>query len=68
VGQLLERAVVSADVSERDALLAGQARRDASTSVGRARGDVGWETAFAVLHWPYWLTANPADRRALVYR
>ena len=66
VRQLFERRLVSAEVSERDALLAGPAGAVRPLLLGELVETSASDTSFAVLHGLYWLTANVADRRPLL--
>jgi DNA-binding CsgD family transcriptional regulator len=66
VRQLFERRLASAEVSERDALLAGPAGAVRPLLLGELVGTSASDTSFAVLHGLYWLTANLADRRPLL--
>ena len=66
VRQLFERRLVSADVSERDALLVGPAGAARALLLGELAEASAFDTSFAVLHGLYWLTANLADRWPLL--
>ena len=66
VRQLLERRLASAEVSERDALLAGPAGAVRPLLLGEVGEAPAWDTSFAVLHGLYWLAANLADRRPVL--
>ena len=66
VRQLFERRLMSADVGERDELLAGPAAAAGSLLWGELGSGSGRESSFAVLHGLYWLGANLCARRPLV--
>jgi len=66
VRQLFERRLVSAEVNEREALLAGPASAVRALLLGEFVEPSAFDTSFAVLHGLYWLTANLADRRPLL--
>ena len=66
VRQLFERRVISADLKEREALLAGAARATRPLLLGEPDGSSASDNSFAVLHGLYWLSVNLADRRPLL--
>lgn len=66
VGQLFERALVTAAPGVRDELLAGPAAAVRTLLLGDVVEAPASDTSFAVLHGLYWLTANLADRRPLL--
>jgi DNA-binding CsgD family transcriptional regulator len=66
VRQLFERRLAVAQMSERDALLAGQAGAVAPLLTGEPAENPAVDTSFAVLHGLYWLTFNLADRNPLL--
>ena len=66
VRQLFERRLASAEESERDMLLAGQAGAVRALLLGELVGTLAYDISFAVLHGLYWLTVNLADCRPLL--
>lgn len=66
VRQLFERRLNGAGAEEREALLAGPAAAVGPLLLGRVREAGAGDTAFAVLHGLYWLTANAAGRRPVL--
>jgi DNA-binding CsgD family transcriptional regulator len=69
VRQLFERAVARSSPEEREELLAGAAGLAAplfSADSGGELAAVNQDSAFAVLHGLYWLTANLAEREPLL--
>jgi DNA-binding CsgD family transcriptional regulator len=66
VRQLFERRLASAEESERDALLAGQAGAVRPLLLGELLATSASDTSFAVLHGLYWLTVNLADLHPLL--
>jgi DNA-binding CsgD family transcriptional regulator len=68
VHQLFERRLTSADVNEREALLAGAATAVRPLLFGQLLGSLATaeDTSFAVLHSLYWLAANLAALQPLL--
>jgi DNA-binding CsgD family transcriptional regulator len=66
VRQLFERRLAVAEVDERAALLAGHAAAVRPLLLGEPAEAAASDTAFAVLHGLYWLTANLASVRRLL--
>jgi hypothetical protein len=68
VHQLFERRLTSADVNEREALLAGAATAVRPLLFGQLLGALATaeDTSFAVSHSLYWLAANLAAQRPLL--
>jgi DNA-binding CsgD family transcriptional regulator len=66
VRQLLEGALIGADSSERDRLLAGAARLAEPVFTEVAAAEETGDVAFATLHGLYWLVVNLAERAALL--
>ena len=66
VRQLFERRLASAEASERDVLLAGQAGAVRPLLLGERVGTSAYDISFALLHGLYWLTVNLADRQPLL--
>jgi hypothetical protein len=66
VRQLFERRVASAEVGDREWLLAGPAGPVRPLLLGEVVEAVALDTSFAGLHGLYWLTANLADRRPVL--
>src|SRR5579871_882454 len=67
VRQLFERRLANADAAERDALLTGAAKavQPLITGLPHDSAPSPEDTAFAVLHGLYWLTANLSTRKSL---
>jgi DNA-binding CsgD family transcriptional regulator len=66
VRQLFERRLAGAEVDDRAALFAGHAAAVRPLLLGEPVGVAASDTAFAVLHGLYWLTANLAGVRRLL--
>ena len=64
--QLFERRLASAESSERDALLAGQAGALRPLLLGEDAEASAFDTSFAVFHGLYWLAVNLADCRPVL--
>src|SRR5262249_15014677 len=66
IRQLFERRLASADLAEREGLLAGPAGAVRPLLLGEIAEPSASDTSFSVLHGLYWLAANLADRRPLL--
>jgi DNA-binding CsgD family transcriptional regulator len=66
VRQLFERRLASAEVAEREALLAGPAAAVRPLLSGERAAEPAGDSSFAVLHGLYWLVANLAASRPLL--